>query len=173
MLYIGIWSLFVQTSHTTPGPNHHVFTYNTTAKVLALGFNIIPIATAWYLWRKKDKIAAWIFLGFIPIFSVFIFPQVLIERIELTPQLLICRREPPHSKYNADIDLDQVRAVSITHRDGKPDWYIFFSRDNQSTRLPANTIINAAWSTLAADLKRRKIPITESAGSNAGSNEEW
>jgi uncharacterized membrane protein len=111
MAYIGFQSLFVQTSHTLVD-DRHVFAYNTLGLVLALGFNIIPIAMAVFLWRvQKDKVGAGIFLLFIPIFAVFILPQLFMERVEITRTHLIHRREPPHTRFNVDIPFTAIASA--------------------------------------------------------------
>jgi hypothetical protein len=90
-IYLWFQSLFVQTSHTVV-QGHHVFAYNWLGVLLAVGFNVIPIGAALFLWRvKKDKVGAGIFLLVIPLFAVFVLPQLFLERVEVTPTHLIHR----------------------------------------------------------------------------------
>lgn len=74
LAYLGIQSLFVQTAHTVVG-DRHVFAYNTTAIILGLGFNIVPLGAAAFLWRvKRDRLGAAIFLLCIPLIGFFVMP---------------------------------------------------------------------------------------------------
>ncbi len=84
LAYIAFYSLFVTVSHTVVG-DRHVFAYNAVGVILALGFNVIPLACAGFLWRvKKDKTGAGIFLLSIPLFAAFVLPQLFMERVEVT-----------------------------------------------------------------------------------------
>jgi hypothetical protein len=160
LVYIWFQSLFVQTSHTVVGETH-IFGYNRIGLVLGLGFNIVPIGMAWFLWRvKKDKTGAAIFLLAIPLFAVAVLPQLLMERVKLTPTQLIHRREPPHTRYNADINLDDITsAVELVYQSGRKG-YIFQLKDGRVLELPANTVMTSARDSIAAELLHRKIPAT-------------
>src|SRR5712671_6019464 len=88
LLYIWFQSMFVQTSHVVAG-DRHIFSYDWTGIILGFGFNIVPIGTAWFLWKvKRDRVGAAIFLSFIPMFAIFVMPQLFMERVEVTPAQL-------------------------------------------------------------------------------------
>ena len=159
LAYIWFQSLFVQTAHMVVG-ERHIFGYNRIGLVLGLGFNIVPIAMAWFLWRvKKDRTGAAIFLLAIPLFAVAVLPQLLMERVELTSTKLIHRREPPHTRYNADITMDEITsAVELVYQNGLKG-YTFKLKDGREVKLPANTVLTAARDTIAAELARRSIPV--------------
>lgn len=160
VLYIWFQSLFVQTSHVTVD-ERHIFSYGWTGIVLGFGFNIVPISTAWYLWRiKKDRFGAALFLLFIPLFAIFVMPQLFMERVEITPAQLSHRREPPHTRFNADIAFDDIAsAVELVHETGMKG-YLIRLRNGKSLELPANTVVTAARDTIAANLHARGIPVT-------------
>src|SRR6266853_6807497 len=160
LLYIWFQSLFVQTTHAVVG-ERHIFGYGWLGIALGFGFNIVPIGTAWFLWRvKKDRVGAAIFLLFIPIFAVFVMPQLFMERVEVTPTRLSHRREPPHTRFNAEIAFaDIVSAVELDYESGLRG-YRMFLKDGRTLELPANTVLTAARDTIAAQLRSRNIPVT-------------
>ncbi len=159
VVYLWIQSLFVQTSHVVVG-NKHVFAYGWTGIILGLGFNIIPLGTAWFLWRfKKDKVGAGIFLLCVPLIGFFVMPQLLMERVEVTPTLLTHRREPPHTEYNADIVFDEITSAIELVYDSGMKGYTFRLNDGRMVELPANTVLTAARDVIALELTRRNIPV--------------
>jgi hypothetical protein len=159
-LYLAFLSLFVQTSHVVIG-DRHIFSYGWNAILLGLGFNLIPLGTAWFLWRvRKDRIGAAIFLLIIPLIGTFVMPQYFMERVEVTPTHLSHRREPPHTRYNADIAFaDITSAVEINHESGTKG-YRMRLKDGQLVELPANTVLTAARDTIDTQLRARGIPLT-------------
>src|SRR5882762_4004342 len=115
-LYIWFQSLFVHTSHVVVG-DRHLFGYSWVGLVLGCGFNIIPKGGAWFLWRvKKDRLGAGLILLCNPPFAAFVMPQLFMERVEVTPTHLSHRREPLHTRFNADIVFDEIAsAVELQH----------------------------------------------------------
>jgi hypothetical protein len=155
--YLWFQSLFVHTAHTVVG-QRHVFAYNLTGILLACGFNAIPIGCAWFLWRRKDRLGAGLFLLFIPLFVVLVMPQLFMERTEVTPTHLIHRREPPHTGFNVDVAFDDiVSAVELEH--GAGTGFVLTLKDGRTVELPANTVLTAARDTAVAQLRQRNIPI--------------
>lgn len=160
LIYIWFQSLFVQTSHTAV-QGHHVFAYNWLGVFLAVGFNVIPIGAALFLWRvKKDKVGAAIFLLFIPIFAALILPQLFMERVEVTPTHLIHRREPPHTRFNADIPFADIASAVELHRDNGTKGYLFTLKNGRIVEFPANTVLTAAQKTISVQLRQRSIPLS-------------
>ena len=163
LLYIWVQSLFVQTSHAIGG-ERHIFSYGWIGIALGFGFNLVPIGTAWFLWRVKgDKIGAAIFLLFIPIFAIFIMPQLFLERVEVTPTQLMHRREPPHTRFNADIAFKDISsAVELDYESGLKGYRILL-KDGRNLELPANTVLTAASDTIATQLHSQSIPLANQA----------
>jgi hypothetical protein len=160
LLYVWCQSLFVQTSHAVVG-ERHIFSYGWLGILLGFGFNIVPVGTAWFLWRvKRDRIGAAIFLLFIPLFAVFVMPQLFMERVEVTPTQLIHRREPPHARFNADIAFNDISsAIEVDYESGLRG-YKMLLKDGRLLELPANTVLTAARDTIAAHLRSRGIRVT-------------
>jgi hypothetical protein len=166
LLYIGFQSLFDHTSHAVIG-EHHVFEYSWVGLLLALGFNLIPLGAAWFLWWvQKDRVGVGIFLATIPLLDVLVLPQVFMERVEVTPTHVIHRREPPHTRYNADIPFNEISsAVEIQRETGSfstyfASGYFFLLKDGRTIELPANTVLTAARNTIDAQLRSRGLPVT-------------
>ena len=160
LLYIWFQSLFVHTTHTVVG-DHHVFSYGWLGIVLGFGFNLVPIGTAWFLWRvKKDRLGAALFLLSIPLFAVFVMPQLFMERVEVTPRQLSHRREPPHTRFNADIAFDDIASAVELGQESGLKGYRMLLKDGRMLELPANTVMTAARDTIAAELRNRGIPVT-------------
>src|SRR2546422_884530 len=160
LIYIWFQSLFVHTSHTIIG-DRHVFAYGWLGVLLGVGFNIVPVLGAWFLWRvKKDKVGAAIILLCIPLVAIFVMPQLFMERVEVTPKMLTHRREPPHTRFNADIAFgDIISAVELQHETGLKG-YVLTLKDGRALELPANEVLTAARETIAAQLASRNIPVT-------------
>ena len=168
LLYFFGASFFVQTTHITIGARE-IFRYSLTGVLIAFGYNTIPAGAAWYLWRKKDRIAAAIFALVIVANCVLVMPQLFMERTELTPTHLIHRREPPHTRYNADISLADIVSV-VRERDpvygfsSEPTWNVGYRltlRDARTIVLPANTVLTAASPTIDARLCQLGVPISQ------------
>ncbi len=163
LLYIWVQSQFVQTTHVIEG-ERHIFGYGLVGIILGFGFNIVPIGTAWFLWKvKKDRGGAAIFLLFIPLFAVFVMPQLLMERVEVTPKLLSHRREPPHTRFNADIAFDDVAsAIELDHESGLKGYRVLL-KNGSSLELPANTVLTAARDTITKQFRDHGIAVTTQA----------
>jgi len=160
LAYLGIQSLFVQTSHTIVG-ERHVFAYNTAAIILGLGFNIVPLGAAAFLWRvKRDRAGAVMFLLCIPLIGFFVMPQFFMERVEVTPTQIIHRREPPHTRFNADVAFaDIVSVVELQYESGIRG-YLLTMKSGPVVELPANTVLTSANGFIDAEFEKRNIPIT-------------
>jgi len=160
LIYIWFQSLFVHTSHAIVG-DRHVFGYGWLGIILGFGFNIVPLGTAWFLWGvKKDRVGAARFLLLIPLFAFLVMPQLFMERVEITPVQLIHRREPPHSRFNADIAFaDIASAVELDYESGLRGYRLLL-KDGRTLELPANTVLTAARDTIDAQLRNRGISVT-------------
>ena len=137
-----------------------VTSYGWIGIVLGFGFNLIPIGGAAFLWRvKKDRIGAALILLCIPLFAIFVMPQLFLERVEVTPSQLRHRREPPHTRFNADIEFDNIAsAIELEHESGLSG-YTLLLEDGRMLELPGNTVLTAARDTIAAQLRGRNIPV--------------
>ncbi|PWU16775.1 MAG: hypothetical protein C5B50_12790 [Verrucomicrobia bacterium] len=159
LLYIWIQSLFVHTTHEIIG-QRHIFRYGWTGIILGFGFNLVPIGTAWFLWRvEKDRIGAAIFLLFIPVFAAFVMPQLFLERVEVTPAELRHRREPPHTRFNADIAFTNIASAVELDYDSGLRGFEMLLKDGRTLELPANTVLTAAHETISAQLLNHQIPV--------------
>lgn len=156
--YLLLYTLLVRTSHSVEG-ERHLFYYNSFTVLFALGFNIIPITGAWFLWRvKNSRFVACMLLLAIPLFAFMVMPQLFMERVEVTPTHLIHRREPPHGRYNADIAFaDIASVVELEH--GVGTGFLLILKDGSTVELPANTVLTAARETVLAEFRRRNIPV--------------
>jgi len=160
LVYIWFQSLFVHTTHTVVG-DRHVFAYGLTGILLAAGFNIVPLGAAWFLWKvKADRKGALIFLLCIPLIGFFVMPQLFMERVEVSSTQLTHRREPPHTRFNADIAFADIRSVTELQHDNGMRGYLITLKDGRVLELPANTVLTAARDTINAELQSRNIPIT-------------
>ena len=112
VLLLWVQSLFDTTTHTVSG-SHHVFAYGWLAWFFQGLFVVVLLGFAWFAWRPmQDRLLAGIMLAGVPLFGFAVMPQTACERVELDGALLIHRREPPHTKYNADIPLAEVASVT-------------------------------------------------------------
>jgi hypothetical protein len=160
--YLYVSSLFVHTSHTLIAGDRHLFGYSAVGFGLATGFNVIPLGMAWYLWRwRRDRLGAGIFLLMIPLFVAFVLPQLLMERVEVTPTHLKHRREPPHTRFNADVEFDDIaEAVELQHAGGGTVGYRLRLKDGRQVELPANEVLTAAHDTIDVQLEAHHVPTT-------------
>jgi hypothetical protein len=113
------------------------------------------------LWKfKKDKFGVALTLLMALLLSMFVIPQVFLERTEVTPTKLIHRREWPHEKYNADIPFTQIEsAVEMNYSRGTRG-FRFILKNGKTAEFPANTVITAAADMVISSLKDHKIPIS-------------
>jgi hypothetical protein len=159
MLYIGFMSLFNHTSETIIG-QRHLFGYTNLIIILGAGFNIIPLASAWFFWRvKKDKWGTIIMLLAVPFFGGFVMPQYFMEKVEVTPEQIIHRREPPHTRFNIDLAFDSIASGTKLNYKKGTSGYNFILKDNKHVELPANTVLTAATKVIDEQLQLHKIPM--------------
>ena len=165
VVYLWVGSLVDQTAHVVQG-DRDVFAYSEVGVAFALGFNAIPLWAAWFLWRvKRDRVAAGIFLACLPLFATFVLPQVLMERVEVTPTHLVHRREPPHTRYDAELGFDEIASAVEERREAGSfstyyaTGYVFALKDGRAVELPANTVLTAARDTIDARLRAGGIPV--------------
>ena len=86
-------------------------------------------------------------------------PQLFLERVEVTTTQLSHRREPPHTRFNADIAFDDIAsAVELDYETGLKGYKIVL-KNGRTLELPANTVLTAARDTIAAQLHTRSIPV--------------
>jgi hypothetical protein len=103
LFVVWLQSFFTQTVHEVHGKTH-LFKYNGIAWNFLVLMSLVLIGFAEIARRfLKERGTAIICLLGIPIFA-FLSLQLVCERVEVTDSLLIHRREPPHTRYNADIE---------------------------------------------------------------------
>ena len=78
----------------------------------------------------------------------------------MTPKMLSHRREPPHTKFNADIAFDDVASAVELNLEGGSKWFRMLLKNGQSLELPANTVMTAARDTIAGQLRDHGISVT-------------
>jgi len=165
VLLLFVYSLVDTTSHTIVG-QHHVFAYGWLAclfvglwMALLIGFSL----AAWRL--MNDRLLAGLVLLGIPLFMFVSLPQFLYERVEISDKLLVHRREPPHTKYNADIPLDEIVSVEETRTESGSFstfymvGYAVTTRDGKTYKLPSNVVLTAASPTINRVLDEHDIPL--------------
>ena len=159
VLLLWLQSLFVQTVHVVRG-DVHVFKYNWVAWLFLVLFSLVCVGFAEFARRvMKDRILAVLCLLGIPLFGL-VSLQLLYERVEVSEKLLIHRREPPHTKFNADIPWDSIQAaVKIEHEQGGNVGYQFQMKDGQLHELPSNTVLTSAQREIDRLLAARRIPV--------------
>ena len=113
-----VWleSLFTQTVHVIHGKTH-LFKYNGIAWIFLVLMSLVLIGFAEIARRfLKDRLLAILCLLGIPLFA-FVSLQLLYERVEVTESLLVHRREPPHTQYNAVISWDSIQSATKIERE--------------------------------------------------------
>lgn len=157
-------SFFTTTTHIVDG-QHHLFRYGILAWVFLGAFAGIMVLFAWIAWQPmKDKLLGGFLLVTTPLLMLLLAPQLLYERVELTDELLIHRREWPHTEYNADIPWDDMASATQLNLEdnsfGKKYivGYEIHTRGGAVYKLPSNTVLTAASETINARLAERKIP---------------
>jgi hypothetical protein len=159
-------SLFTQTEHLVRGGTH-VFKYNLVPWLfLALVF-LTVIGFAEIARRLlKDRVLAIVTLLMIPLFGILSL-QLIYERVEVSDDLLVHRREPPHTKYNIDIAWDSIVAATKIEKE-KPGLfapnffnvgYEFTLRNGLTVELPSNTVLTHAQQEIDRVLDERHIPV--------------
>jgi hypothetical protein len=164
VLLLLVQSFFTTTTHVVEG-EHHIFRYSALAWVFLGGFAGILAAFAWIAWQPmKDKPLGGFLLAATPLLMLLLAPQLLYERVELTDELLIHRREWPHTEFNVDIPWDQmVSATQVNREDnsfGKKYivGYEIRTRGGKVHKLPTCIVLTSASETINARLAERKIP---------------
>jgi hypothetical protein len=157
---------FTQTEHVVDGAVH-VFKYNWVPWLfLALMFlTLIGFAEIARRWMKDRILAVCVLLGF-PLFGL-VSLQFYFERVELSDDLLVHRREPPHTRFNADISWDSVQAATKIEREQSGIFgpshfnvgYEFALRNGQVLELPSNTVLTRAQEEIDRILAARQIPL--------------
>ena len=108
-----VWvsTLFTQATHIVVGATH-IFRYNWVPWVF-LAVNVVMLLAFAEFARRflKAKWGALVFLLAIPVFG-FIQLQVVFERVELSQNLLVHRRGPPFTEFNADSPWKKISEVS-------------------------------------------------------------
>ena len=167
ILLLLVQSLFVTTTHIVDG-EHHIFRYSAVAWIFLAAFGGIVVTFAVIAWKPlNDKLLGGLLLAAAPLLMLLLAPQLLKERVELTDDLLIHRREWPHTEFNADIPwADMTSATQVNREDnsfGKTYivGYEIHTRDGRVYKLPSNTVLTAASPTINAYLAARKIPRKE------------
>lgn len=162
-LLLWLQSCFTLTTHVVDG-EQHVFRYGVVAWTFLAAFAGIMLAFAWLAWQPlKDKLLGGFLLAATPVLMALLAPQLLYERVELTNDLLIHRREWPHTRFNADIAWsDMLTATQLNLEDnsfGKKYivGYEIHTRNGRVYELPSNTVLTAASETINARLAERKI----------------
>lgn len=159
LLYLWFQSLFIQTVHTV-ADQRHVFAYSWVGIAFGLGFNLIPIAAAVFLWRvKRDRVGAGIFLLCIPLLGVLVLPQLFMERVEVTRTHLIHRREPPHTQFNADVAFEDIAAATELDLESGLKGYVLLLKNGTSVELPANTVLTSARDFVDSQFRAHHIPV--------------
>jgi hypothetical protein len=164
VLLLLVQSLFTTTTHIVEG-QHHVFRYSALAWMFLSGFASITVAFAIIAWKPlKDKLLGGFLLAATPLLMLVLAPQLLYERVELTDELLIHRREWPHTEFNVDIPWDEMISATQVNREdnsfGKKYivGYEIRTRGGAVHKLPSNTVLTAASETINERLAQRKIP---------------
>jgi hypothetical protein len=114
----------------------------------------------------KDRVLAILCLLTIPLWGL-LAPKFIYERVDVSNELLVHRREPPHTRFNVDIPWDAVEAVTKIEREQvgllAPNFYNvgyeFTMRNGQLHKLPSNTVLTRAQPEIDRILAARGIPM--------------
>ena len=157
-------SFFVTTTHVVDG-DRHIFRYSAVAWAFLATFGVIVVAFAVIAFKPlKDKLLGGFLLAVTPLLMLLLAPQLLYERVELTEELLIHRREWPHTEFNADIpwaDMTAATQVNIEDNSFGKRYIVGYeirTRDGRVYKLPSNEVLTAASETINANLAQRQIP---------------
>ena len=166
-LILLLWaaSFCTDTAHTVVG-THHIFAYNWVAWAFFAAFMVLLLGFSRIAWRKlNDRAVAGIMLVATPLMCLVLLPQLWCERVEITDDLLIHRREPPHTDYNVDIALDDIAAVTQIKRETGSFstyyavGYTIVTRGGRQHELPSGPVVTAAHETINSVLAARDVPI--------------
>lgn len=161
-------SLLTQTEHIVRG-DVHVFQYNWVPWLFLVLMSLMLVGFAEIARRLlKDRVLALICVLGIPLFSLLSL-QFIYERVEVSNELLVHRREPPHTRFNVDITWDSIQAATkIEHEKAglfAPNFYNvgyeFTLRGGQRLELPSNTVLTRAQDEIDRILAARKIPLNK------------
>lgn len=168
IVLLWLQSLFTQTVHFVDG-GVHVFTYNWVPWFF-LALTALTLVGFAEIARRllKDRVVAVICLLAIPLFG-FLSLQFIYERVELTDELLVHRREPLHTRFNVDIPWDAIQSATKIEREQAglfgPNFYNvgyeFLLRNGQLQQLPSNTVLTRAQDEIDRILAARNIPVTK------------
>lgn len=158
--YLWVGTLFDQTSHRASNGNH-TFGYSAVGTVYGLGANLIPAGAAWYLWRwERDRVGAGIFLFGILLIAAFVMPQLFMQRTVVTGTHLVHRREPPHTRYDADVAFEDIAFASKLREANGMTGYRLTLKDGRILELPSNTVLTAASDVIDEHFRVRDVPLT-------------
>jgi hypothetical protein len=159
-------SLFAQTEHVVQG-GVHVFKYNWVPWLFLAGLVILQLGFAMIARRLlKDRGLAVLIVLFTPVFGLLSL-QFIYERVEVSEKLLKHRREPPHTRYNADIPWDSIQFATKIEREQTglfaPNFhnvgYEFVLRNGTIQELPSNTVLTRAQGEIDRMLAARDISV--------------
>jgi len=166
LFLVWLQSLFTQTVHVVDG-ERHIFKYNWLPWLFLVLTSLMLVGFAEISRRLlKDRVIAVICLLGIPVFC-FISLQYVYERVELTDEVLVHRREPPHTRFNVDIEWDSIQSATKIEKEKTglfaPNYYNVgyeFSLQNGSAfELPSNTVLTRAAAEVDRVLAARGIPV--------------
>ncbi len=167
LFLVWLQSRWAETVHVVDGGTH-VFKYN-WVPWLFLGLLILTsIAFAAIAYKViRDRFLTGACLLGIPLFSLLSL-QLVCERVVITPELLVHRREPPHTRFNADIPWNSIVAAEKIKRE-KPGLfapsfhnvgYTLSLSDGRTRELPSNTVLTHAQEEIDRMLRSRDIPVS-------------
>jgi hypothetical protein len=166
LLLLWLFSHFTDTVHIVQG-NTHVFAHNWVPWFFLVCLALLHVAFAEVARRfLKDRVLALLCLLLIPLYGLLV-PKLVYERVEVSPDLLVHRREPPHTQFNVNIPWDSIVSATKIERE-KPGLfapnfynagYEFKLRDGRVQELPSNTVLTQAQDEIDRVLAARGIPV--------------
>jgi hypothetical protein len=166
VILLWLYSQFTDTVQIVRGDTH-VFAYNWVPWSFLLCLALLHVAFAEFARRLlKDRALAVLCLLIIPLYGLLV-PKFIYERVEVSPDRLVHRREPPHTRFNADISWDSVVSATKIEREMAglfaPNFYNvgyeFTLRDGRVHELPSNTVLTSAQDKIDRVLAVRGIPV--------------
>jgi len=161
-------SKFTETEHVIRG-NVHIFKYNWVPWFFLVLMSVTLIGFAEIARRfMKDRVAAIICLLGIPLFGL-ISLQFICERVEVSNELLVHRREPPHARFNVDIPWNSIQAATKIEYEKAglfaPNFYNvgyeFTMQNGQLQELPSNIVLTRAQVEIDRILAAHQIPVNK------------